>query len=89
MRHASPDVARLVKAIKTKRYGKHRQNNFVHNTPTFYLEYTKNWLAHQRKAKANPAEIAIVEDIHKLVEIAVGVLQPIPNKTEPAEPAKK
>ena len=60
-----------------------------HNTPTFYLEYTKNWLAHQRKAKANPAEIAIVEDIHKLVEIAVGVLEPIPTKTEPAEPAKK
>ena len=59
-----------------------------HNTPTFYLEYTNNWLAHQRKAKANPAEIAIVEDIHKLVEIAVGVLEPIPTKTEPAEPAK-
>lgn len=54
-----------------------------HNTPTFYLEYTKNWLAHQRKAKANPAEIAIVEDIHKLVEIAVSQLQP-----GPAEPAK-
>lgn len=53
-----------------------------HNTPSFYLEYTKNWLAHQRKAKANPAEIAIVEDIHKLVEIAVAQLEPAP-----AEPA--
>lgn len=55
-----------------------------HNTPRFYLEYTKNWLAHQRKEKANPAEIAIVEDIQKLVEIAVGVLDPVP-----AEPGIK
>lgn len=56
----------------------------LHNIPSFYLEYTKNWLAHQRKAKANPAELAIVEDIHKLVEIAVGVLDPAP-----AEPEKE
>lgn len=49
-----------------------------HNTPSFYLEYTKNWLAHQRKAKANPAGLAIVEDLYKLVEIAVGVLDPVP-----------
>lgn len=55
-----------------------------HNTPAFYLEYTKNWLAHQRKAKANPAELAIVEDVCKLVEIAVGVLDPAP-----AEPGTK
>lgn len=53
----------------------------LHNTPTFYLEYMKNWLAHQREQKANPAEIAIVEDIKQLVEIAVGVLEP-----EPADP---
>lgn len=52
------------------------------NTPSFYLEYTKNWLEHQRKAKANTAEIAIVEDLHKLVEIAVGVLNPVPAETE-------
>ena len=57
------------------------QTIMLHNTPSFYLEYTKNWLAHQRKAKANPAELAIVEDICKLVEIANGVLNP-----EPAEP---
>ena len=60
-----------------------------HNTPTFYLEYTKNWLAHQRKAKTNPAELAIVEDLQKLVEIAVGVLEPHPASTEPAEPEKQ
>ena len=53
-----------------------------HNTPRFYLEYTKNWLAHQRKEKANPAELAIVEDINKLVEVAVGVLDPVPAATE-------
>ena len=54
-----------------------------HNTPDFYVAYTKNWLAHQRKAKANAAELAIVEDICKLVEIAVGVLTPMP-----VDPAK-
>lgn len=52
-----------------------------HNTPSFYLAYTENWLAQQKKAKADPAQIAIVEDIHKLVSVAVGVLAP-----EPAEP---
>lgn len=44
----------------------------------------KNWLVHQREQKANPAEIAIVEDIKQLVEIAVGVLEP-----EPADPGIK
>ena len=49
-----------------------------HNTPSFYLEYTKNWLAQKRKEKAREAELAIVEDIYKLVKIAVGVLAPVP-----------
>ena len=53
-----------------------------HNTPSFYLEYTKNWLAHKRKEKANAAELAIVEDLHKLVKIAVGVLAPVPEAPE-------
>ena len=53
-----------------------------HNTPKFYLEYVNNWLAHQKKEKANPAEIAIVEDLYKLVEIAVGMLEPVPNETQ-------
>lgn len=53
-----------------------------HNTPSFYLEYTKNWLAHGRKSKAKPAELAIVEDLCKLVEIAVGVLDPVPTESE-------
>lgn len=54
----------------------------LHNTPTFYLEYMKNWLAHKKKENANPAELAIVEDLHKLVEIAVGVLDPAPAEPE-------
>lgn len=57
-----------------------------HNTPNFYLEYTNNWLVQQRKAKASAAEIAIVEDIHKLVEIAVRVLTPVSG--EPTEQKK-
>lgn len=57
---------------------KKEQTISFHNTPSFYLEYTKNWLAHKRNEKANPAELAIVEDLHKLVEIAVGVLDPVP-----------
>lgn len=58
------------------------QKIVFHNTPGFYLEYTKNWLIKQRNSKANPAEIAIVEDLHQLVKIAVSVLDPAP-----AEPA--
>lgn len=57
----------------------------LHNTPQFYLQYVKNWLAHEKKKPtANPAEIAIVTDLATLVEIAVGVLEP-----EPAEPETK
>lgn len=54
----------------------------LHNTPAFYLEYTKNWLAKQKQAKANPAQIAIVEDIAKLVEIAANFLEPVPTESE-------
>ena len=55
----------------------------LHNTPTFYVAYMENWLTHQRKTKANPAEIAIVEDIKQLVELGVTLLEPVP-----AVPAK-
>lgn len=58
-----------------------QQTLTFHNTPSFYLAYTENWLAQQKKAKADPAQIAIVEDIHKLVGVAISVLAP-----EPAEP---
>lgn len=53
-----------------------------HNTPSFYLEYVKNWLIQQKKAKVSPAQIAIVEDIYKLVEVAVSVLGPVPAEPE-------
>lgn len=52
------------------------------NTPAFYLECTRNWLAHQRKANAPDVELAIVEDISKLVEIAVGVMTPAESETD-------
>ena len=57
---------------------KQEQTISFHNTPSFYLEYTKNWLAQKKAQKVNPAEIAVVSDICKLVEIAVGVLEPVP-----------
>ena len=50
----------------------------LHNTPTFYVAYMENWLTHQRKGKATPAEIAIVEDIKQLVELGVERLEPGP-----------
>lgn len=50
----------------------------LHNTPQFYVEYMKNWLTHKRKEGANPAELAMVEDIKTLVEVAVSVLDPVP-----------
>ena len=55
----------------------------LHNTPQFYLEYTKNWLVQKKKEKANPAEIAVIEDISKLIQVAVDCMNP-----EPAEPAQ-
>lgn len=55
-----------------------------HNVPSFYLAYMDNWLAHKKKEKANPADIAVVEDIRNLVKVAVSVLEPVP-----AEPAIK
>lgn len=61
---------------------KQEQTVSFHNTPSFNLEYIKNWLAHLRKAKAKKAEIAVVEDLCKLVEIAVGVLDPVPTESE-------
>lgn len=54
----------------------------LHNTPRFYVEYTKNWLATTKTI--SPAERAIIEDIATLIEIAVDHLTP-----EPAEPAKQ
>lgn len=54
------------------------------NTPALTRGYVNNWLTHAKKEKnTNPASIAVLEDILKLIDVAVSVLQP-----EPAEPAK-
>lgn len=55
-----------------------------HNTPKFYIAYMENWLAHKKNEKAPAVELAIVEDLKQLVEIAVEQLEPVP-----AEPVKK
>ncbi len=58
-----------------------------HNAPSFYVAYMDNWLAHKRAEKGNAAEVAIVEDLKKLVEVAVSVLAPIPaGKNKPSKP---
>ena len=56
----------------------------LHNTPAFYLEYMKNWLTHKRNEKSNPVEIAIIEDLTTLVQIAVDGLNPV--SAEPTKP---
>ena len=55
-----------------------------HNTPALTREYVNNWLTHARKEKnSNPATIAVLEDILKLIDVSMTVLQP-----GPADPAK-
>ena len=53
-----------------------------HNVPTFYREFTKNWIVKAKKEKKNPAEIAVIEDIHTLIEVALEVLEPAPTESE-------
>ena len=54
------------------------------NTPELTREYINNWLTHAKKDKKTlPAQIAILEDVLKLIDVALTVLQP-----GPAEPAK-
>lgn len=52
------------------------------NTPGLTREYVNNWLIHARKNKAAPAQIAVLEDILKLIDVALTVLQPEPAATE-------
>lgn len=54
------------------------------NTPGLTREYVNNWLIHARKDKAAPTQIAVLEDILKLIDVALTVLQP-----EPAAPENK
>lgn len=54
------------------------------NTPGLTREYVNNWLIHARKEKAAPAQIAVLEDVLKLVDVALTVLQ-----SGPAAPDNK
>lgn len=54
-----------------------------HNTPALTREYVNNWLIHARKDKNTPAQIAILEDILQLIDVAIESLEPGP--AEPAE----
>lgn len=54
-----------------------------HNTPALTREYVNNWLTHARKEKAAPVQLAVLEDVLKLIDVALTVLQP-----GPAEPEK-
>lgn len=55
-----------------------------HNTPGLTREFVNNWLIHARKDKAAPAQIAVLEDVLKLIDVALTVLEP-----GPADPEKK
>lgn len=55
-----------------------------HNTPGLTREFVNNWLIHARKDKAAPAQIAVLEDVLKLIDVALTVLKPVP-----ADPEKK
>ena len=55
-----------------------------HNTPGLTREYVNNWLIHARKDKAAPAQIAVLEDVLQLIDVALSFLAP-----GPAEPDNK
>lgn len=55
-----------------------------HNTPGLTREFVNNWLIHARKDKTAPAQIAVLEDVLKLIDVALTVLEP-----GPADPEKK
>lgn len=52
------------------------------NTPRLTREYVNNWLIHAQKDKAPAAQIAVLEDILTLIDVALTVLQPEPAATE-------
>ena len=57
-----------------------------HNAPALTREFVNNWLLHAKKDKnTNPAQIAVLEDIVKLIDVAMQVLQPEPEKAKTPE----
>ena len=56
-----------------------------HNTPALTREFVNNWLIHAKKdKKIQPAQIAALEDVLQLIDVAMTVMEP-----GPAEPAKQ
>ena len=54
-----------------------------HNTPALTREYVNNWLTHAKKDKKTaPVQLAVLEDVLTLIDVAMTVLEPAP-----AEPA--
>ena len=54
-----------------------------HNTPDMTRAFVNNWLTHARKQKRPAAELAVLEDVLTMIDVAMTVLEP-----GPAEPAK-
>ena len=55
----------------------------LHNTPDMTRAFVNNWLTHARKQKRPAAELAVLEDVLTMIDVAMTVLEP-----GPAEPAK-
>lgn len=54
-----------------------------HNTPDMTRAFVNNWLTHAKKEKRPAAELAVLEDVLTMIDVAMTVLEP-----GPAEPAK-
>ena len=53
-----------------------------HNTPSFTREFVNNWFTHTKKHNHSPAHVAILEDVVKLIDVALTVLEPGPAAPE-------
>lgn len=52
------------------------------NTPQLTREYVNNWLVQAKKdKKKTPAELALLQDILTLIDVALTVLEPNPKES--------
>lgn len=52
------------------------------NTPQLTREYVNNWLVQAKKdKKKTPAELALLQDIITLIDVALTVLEPNPKES--------
>ena len=52
------------------------------NTPRLTREYVNNWLVQAKKdKKKTPAELALLQDILTLIDVALTVLEPNPKES--------